>query len=147
MFKFPRQTRQRKRSYRRPRGTVSVEMAMVAPVIFLMIFGSIEFGRMMMVRQALTNAARDGCRKACLVTTRDSKDAELVAREALIAVIQDATGNESLMVDVSPAFTQSPASGTAIKTTVEIACADVSWLPPFFTADARIRCSASMNRE
>lgn len=47
---------------------------MVAPVLFLFVFGIIEIGRMLMVRQALTNAAREGCRKARKIPTSNCKN-------------------------------------------------------------------------
>ena len=39
---------------------------MVAPVLFLIVFGMIEFGRMVMVQQVITNASREGARVAVL---------------------------------------------------------------------------------
>lgn len=128
-------------------GTACVEMAIVAPVVFLLIFGSIELGRVMMVRQALTNAAREGCREACLITTQSSQRAETAVREALAGVIADARNNDKLTISFSPAPSEATKSGTAIETTVEIAVADISWLPPFFTAGANVQCSSTMNRE
>jgi len=47
-------------------GAAAVEFAVVAPIFFLMIFGMIEFGRMIMVQQLLTNASREGARLAVL---------------------------------------------------------------------------------
>ena len=43
-----------------------VEFALVAPVFFLLVFGMIEYGRMVMVQQILTNASREGARLAVL---------------------------------------------------------------------------------
>ena len=142
-----------KRSPRRARwryqrsGTQTVEMALVAPVILLLVFGSFEFSRVMMVRQALTNAAREGTRTACLVTTTNSADAEEAVRAALRAVVTDAANNTDIQITVEPSFTTAPPAGTTITTTVSVACSDISWLPPFFTAGATIRSSTSMDRE
>ncbi|MEO0529036.1 MAG: TadE/TadG family type IV pilus assembly protein [Planctomycetota bacterium] len=62
---------------RRRRGVAAVEFAVVAPIFFLVVLGIIEFGRMVMVQQVITNAAREGARIAVLdsattgrVTTR-----------------------------------------------------------------------------
>jgi len=128
-------------------GTATVEMAIVSPFIFLIVFGSIEFARMMMVRQALTNAAREGCRHACLVTTQQSTYAAPVVRERLRGVIANSSETDALRIAVEPSFTTSPAAGTRITASVEIDCSDVSWLPPFFTGQAKIRGTSSMNRE
>ncbi|MGE0760723.1 MAG: TadE/TadG family type IV pilus assembly protein, partial [Pirellulaceae bacterium] len=43
-----------------------MEFAVVAPVFLLLIFGMIEYGRMVMVQQMLTNASREGARRAVL---------------------------------------------------------------------------------
>ena len=48
------------------RGAATVEFAVVAPVFFLLVFGMIEYGRMVMVQQIIVNAAREGCRAAVL---------------------------------------------------------------------------------
>ena len=150
MFSLNRQISkniQRKRAFATRRGTVAVEMAMVAPVIFVLIFGSIEFARMMMVRQALTNAARTGCRDACLASTQNSDSSETVLRESLSGVVVNSSGTEALRIEFDPSFTVAPPFGTTITTTVEVKCSDVSWLPPFFTRNARIQGTCSMNRE
>src|SRR5687767_15081283 len=51
---------------RNRRGAAVVEFAMVAPLLFLLIFGLIEFGRVVMVQQVLTNGAREGARVGVL---------------------------------------------------------------------------------
>lgn len=138
------------RAYGVPRtrlGAASIEMAMVAPFIFLLVFGSVEFARMMMVRQALTNAAREGCRHACLITTQSPTSTHAVVREKLRGVIKDSDQTEALRIETVPSFSGTLESGTLITTTIEIDCADVSWLPPFFTAGAKIRATSRMSRE
>ena len=55
------------RSCRRNRqGAAVVEFAIVAPVFFLLVFGMIEYGRMVMVQQVITNASREGARVGVL---------------------------------------------------------------------------------
>ena len=54
-------------SYRKKRrGAAAVEFAVVAPIFLLLVFGMIEYGRMVMVQQVLTNASREGARCAVL---------------------------------------------------------------------------------
>lgn len=43
-----------------------MEFAVVLPLLLVLLFGIIEFGWVFMVRQTLTNAAREGCRAAVL---------------------------------------------------------------------------------
>ena len=47
-------------------GATAVEFAVVAPVFFALVLGLVEFGRMTMVKQALSDAACIGCRTASL---------------------------------------------------------------------------------
>ena len=145
MFKWKQSKKSSKR--KRRMGAVTVEMALVTPVIFVLFFGSIEFARMMMVRQALTNAAREGCRSACLATTQSSDACDEAVRDALDAVIQDVSDSGPLEITIEPDFESAPASGTEITTTIEVDCSAISWLPPFFTAGAKISGSASTIRE
>jgi hypothetical protein len=137
----------RRKSGNSRRGAATVEMALIAPVILALIFGSIEFGRMMMVRQALTNAAREACRHACLVSTFTASESVDVAQEALRGVIYKKPGVEVVMATVEPAFTSPPESGTSIVMKIEVDCSEVSWLPPVFYSGAKIQVMSSMLRE
>ena len=54
---FPSRTR---------RGAAAVECALVVPLLAIILLGMIEFGRAVMVKEILSNAARKGCRSAAL---------------------------------------------------------------------------------
>ena len=54
---------------RRARAAAIVEFAVVTPLLLTMVFGVIEYGYVFMVRQTLTNSAREGCRLAVLPTS------------------------------------------------------------------------------
>ncbi len=43
-----------------------MEFAVVAPLFLVFVFGMIEYGRMVMVQQVITNASREGARRAVL---------------------------------------------------------------------------------
>jgi Flp pilus assembly protein TadG len=58
--------RQRGRRWLNDSGAAAVEFALVLPVILLILFGTIEFGRAWNVRQTLTDAAREGARVAAV---------------------------------------------------------------------------------
>ena len=68
------------------RGATVVEFAVVSPLFFLFIFGLIEFGRYVMVQQALTNAAREGSRTAALVTTTNPERVNAAVHDGLRGV-------------------------------------------------------------
>ena len=111
-----------------PKGVAAVEFAIVAPIFFMLVFALIEFARMMMVQQSLTNAAREGCRTAVLATTKDSSDVESSVRDYLQSVMSNASDSGEVRVTV-PASLSNTASGTILTVSVEVNYGDVSWLP------------------
>lgn len=133
--------------HRKRLGAATVEFAMVAPFIFFIIFGSVEFARMMMVKQALTNAAREGCRHATLATVLDFESAEDVVRNLLTGTIVGSLDPAVVQVSISPESGGGLTSGTELLTLVEVNCADISWIPSTIFAGAKIRGVAFMNRE
>ncbi len=70
----------------RKRGAAVVEMAVVSPLLLTMIFGVIEFGNSFMVRQMLTNAAREGVRVAAIQPVADDAAIRNAVRDAMAAV-------------------------------------------------------------
>src|SRR5262245_45030090 len=72
------------------RGAYTVEFAIVAPILFLFVFGIIEFGRLLMVQHALNGAARIACRNASLATTINASGVDVAARNAMAAILPSA---------------------------------------------------------
>jgi Flp pilus assembly protein TadG len=56
----------RSRIWRDEQGAAAVEFGLILPVVLLILFGTIEFGRAWNVRQTLTDAAREGARVAAV---------------------------------------------------------------------------------
>ncbi|MFH1266134.1 MAG: TadE family protein [Planctomycetota bacterium] len=105
------------------RGAAVVEFAFVAPLVFLLFFAAIEFGRVLMVVNGLETAARDGCRLAIARGTTE-RDVEKAVAERLNAF---GVPDYDLTVDPSP-----PTSACQWEPiTVQIAATygSVSWLP------------------
>lgn len=139
-----RATRSRKR-----RGAAAVEFAVVAPVLFLMIFGLIEFGRMIMVQQALTNAAREGCRTATLVTTTTPNEAEEAARTYLQGVVGAPATTPDVTVSISPNSFTDIEPGDPITVSVAVDMKDVAMsggLIPFASGRSLVG-TATLKRE
>lgn len=111
------------------RGTSVVEFAVIAPVFFLLVFGIIEFGRLMMVRQAMTNAAREAGRKASLATTLNAADVDLAARNFMKCVMDNASDAAKVRITTTPASLSNITSGTPVTVAVAVNFADVGWLP------------------
>jgi hypothetical protein len=124
------------------RGAAVVEFAVVAPVFFLLVFGMIEYGRMVMVQQILTNASREGARLAVLdgiavtdVTT--SVDSYLNG-----AGITGADVTVTTNAPVPPDFAES------MTVRVEIPFDQVSWLPsPMYLNSYQMSAATTMRRE
>ena len=108
------------------RGVSAVEFAVIAPILFLIIFSMVEFGRMVMIQQCVTNASRAGCRRAVLATTTDKSQVEAVVEDYLRTAIPDVSVVD---VDVSPEGLSGMASGTQVRVGVNVAYQGLSWLP------------------
>ncbi len=132
------------RSCRRKRcGTAVVEFALVAPVFFLLVFGMIEFGRMVMVQQIITNASREGARIAVLDGTSAAEVNATVNNYLQNARISGAT------IIIDPPEPNTAGYGTPVSVTVTVPFAQVSWLPaPFFIgANTNLSATTVMRRE
>lgn len=131
------------RSYRKQRrGSAAVEFALVAPLFFILVFGMIEVGRMMMVQQVITNASREGARLAVLDTATVGEIKSTVEDFLASGMISGAD------VIVSPDPPSDAAHGEPVTVTVEIAFDKVSWLPsPVFLGDVNLSASTAMRRE
>jgi Flp pilus assembly protein TadG len=132
------------RSYRRKRRAAAVvEFAVVAPVFFLLVFGMIEYGRMVMVQQVLTNASREGARRAVLDGATTPEVQATVENYLTSAAINGAT------VTVNPNPPSNAGAGEPVTVTVSILFGQVSWLPTpmFLGEDATMRASTVMRRE
>ena len=111
------------------RGASVVEFAVLAPVMFLLIFGIIEFGRLMMVQEAMTSAAREACREASLATTINASDVDTAARNVMLGVMADAANTAKVRVTMTPASMANVSSGMPCNVYIEANFSDVSWLP------------------
>lgn len=63
------------------RGAAAVEFAIILPLLILLIFGTIEFSLLLFNKQVITNAAREGARKAIIAQdprVTDSKIKEVI---------------------------------------------------------------------
>lgn len=66
---------------RRQRGAAAVEFALIAPILFVLVFGIIDFGLYINANAVVTNATREGARAASLGANTSEIDS--VTRSAL----------------------------------------------------------------
>jgi Flp pilus assembly protein TadG len=126
------------------RGAAAVEFAVVAPVFFLLVFGMIEYGRMVMVQQIIVNSAREGCRQAVLDGSSTSGVKSTVITAMSSGNITIATSN----VTVSPDPPSNAAFGDPVTVTVTVPFNQVSWLPsPMYLGGKSMTASTTMRRE
>ncbi|MGW8256589.1 MAG: TadE/TadG family type IV pilus assembly protein [Thermoguttaceae bacterium] len=127
---------------RKRRGSAVVEFAVVAPLFFMLVFGMIEFGRVIMVQQIITNASREGARYAVLDGSTVSETESKVNNYLSSANITGAT------VDV-PNDPVTVGYGGNVTVTVSVPIASVSWLPHpwFLDAGKTLTATTVMRRE
>jgi Flp pilus assembly protein TadG len=131
------------RSYRRNRrAAAAVEFAIVAPVFFLLVLGMIEYGRMVMVQQVITNASREGARRAVLDGATTSEVTTVVNDYLASGSISGAT------VTVTPDPPSDAEFGDPVTVSVSIPFSQVSWLPsPMYLGGKTLVATTVMRRE
>jgi Flp pilus assembly protein TadG len=123
-------------------GASAVEFAIVAPIFFMVVLGIIEFGRMIMVQQVMTNAAREGARVAVIDECTTARVNTKVQEYLTTARVNGAS------VTVSPDPPSTAGFDQPVTVTIQCEFADVSWLPaPFFLGGRTLEASAVMRRE
>jgi Flp pilus assembly protein TadG len=128
------------RLYRR--GAAVVEFAIVAPVLILLILGMIEYGRLVMCQQVLTNATREGARAAVLDGATTTSVTTVVSDFLTGSKISGAT------ITVNPSPPSNAAFGAPVTVSVSIPFSQVSWLPtPMFLGSKTLTASTVMRRE
>lgn len=127
---------------RNRRATAAVEFAIVAPVFLLLVFGMIEYGRMVMVYQVLTNASREGARVAVLDGASTAGITATVNTYLSNGTITGAT------VTVTPDPPSTAQYGDPVTVTVSVPFSQVSWLPsPMYLGGKTLTSSTVMRRE
>src|SRR6266851_2116244 len=111
-----------------------VEFAVVAPLMFVLMLATFEFGRTFMVMELLTEGARVGCRQAVVEGTSSQQIQNTVTSyltgvgingDTVRVIVNDTPGLEAA---TQPAYAE-----MTVKVTVPVS--SVSWVPnPLFTS-------------
>ena len=96
---FARHPIRRSCARRRRRGTAVPELAICLPVLFVIIFGSIEITNLIFLRQTLVEASYEG---ALLGSQKNTTEAEILQRVQATLAARDIEGG-SVWVDVTSA--------------------------------------------
>jgi Flp pilus assembly protein TadG len=112
------------RSYHR-HGTTTVEFALTAPILFLLVFASIEFSRANMLMQTTTIAAIEGARESIVpgATADDCRNRALSELSAL--------GISSATVTVNPSTLTADTTQVTVRVNVPLDGANAYLLPKF----------------
>ena len=103
---------------RRERGAVAVEFALIMPVLFLILFGTLEFGRAWSQVQVFNGAAREGARCSAVLASK-------VTTCTVVGRIEDASGSYSPNLST---LTVTPSGGCTDATRGQETT--VSWVQP-----------------
>jgi Flp pilus assembly protein TadG len=133
-----------KRSARR--GAAAVELAVVAPVLFTLILGIVEFGRAMMVLELLDNAARAGARVGAL----SGSDTAAITSAVTTNLTNSGVTSTSVavLVNGSSANANTASTGDTITVSVSVPADQVCWLPVGrFLGGSTLEGTMAMRRE
>jgi len=127
---------------RNRQGSAVVEFAITAPVLFIILFGMIEMGRALMIKQLLSNAARDGARSAIL----EGSSAEDVEQTVLSYLGGSKIGGAKVSVTPSPLTLAQ--GGDPVTVSISVPFNEVSWLPtPKYLSGVTLEETVIMRRE
>jgi len=105
------------------RGAAAVEFAVVAPLIFLLLFAGIEFGRVLMTFHGLDAAARQGCRVAVAWDASQDDVEQTVADSLAVFGIPDYD------LTTEPSRINTARQWEPVTVHIEVTYGQVSWLP------------------
>ena len=124
------------------RGAAAVEFALIAPLFMLMVLGMIEVGRAIMVQQILTNASREGARRAVLDGATNTEVTTFVNTYLNNASLPTAT------VTFPQGNPQDAGFGAPVEVQVSMPFGQVSWVPgPMYLGGQNLTASTVMRRE
>lgn len=134
--------RNKRKRYTARRGTAVVEFAVIAPIFLLLVFGIIEFGRLVNVQSVVTNAAREGARVGVLDGTTNDEI------ENRIDAYLSGSGVSGQTVTVTTLPPDGSDSAERVSVSVSIPFDQVSWIPtPMFIKNYTLSSTTVMRRE
>lgn len=96
------------------RGQTLVELALLLPILVLLVFGILEFGRVFNETLVVTAAAREGARVAAVNSDNDAAAVDAVKQVAA------AIDRGQLTIDISPAGVRAIGSEVTVQVTNQV---------------------------
>jgi Flp pilus assembly protein TadG len=127
------------RQRQRRSGAVAVEFALVAPLLFMVLFSCFEFARVSMLRHTAAVAACEAARKVVVpgATAQEAVD----EANFLLGTIRA----NAAVVTVTPPVIDFETESVTV--TVELPMDENGLLTPVFAGDSSIRCSSTHRTE
>jgi Flp pilus assembly protein TadG len=128
-----------KRRMQKRDGAAVVEFAIVAPIFFLLIVASLEFGRLNVIRHTADQAAYEAAR-AAMVPGAAANEA-VQAAQGMLAIV----GARGAQIAVNP-----PVLGpddTQITVTIDVPMSQNGWITPRFTKNTTIHAVSRLRAE
>ena len=118
----------------RERGAATVEFAVTLPLLFLMFFSALEFGRMQTIRHTVENAAYEGARQGVIPGATDQQIH--TSANAVLDAIQTRNGE----VTVSQ-------STEVVSVTVRAPFRDQSWFSPLYFRNTDLVSTVTLTKD
>lgn len=134
-----RSLRREKSSKSSRSGALTVEFALVVPLLFMLLFAQLEFARANMIRNAIKTACYEGARAGVVpgVTAEE-------VRAAAQAILNSTAINTSVITVTPDVITDQT---TSITVTIDIPIAENSWVVPRYFIDQTFTNSVTLARE
>jgi len=124
---------------RKRTAAAAVEFAIVAPIFFVLVIGSLEFGRLNIIRHTADQAAYEAARHA-MVPGATAAEARQQANRMLRIV-----GTRGARVDVDPAVLGPDVD--EITVTIDVPMNQNGWITPRFTRTTTIHAVSRLKTE
>ena len=131
-------SRSRIGSHRRPlrhrRAAVTVEFAVTLPILFLMFFSALEFGRMQTIRHIVENAAYEGARQGVIPGATEQQMRDSAA--AVLGTIRTRNPDIGISQDTD-----------AVTVTVSVPFRDQSWFAPLYFRNMNLTSTVTLTKD
>jgi Flp pilus assembly protein TadG len=124
------------------RGQALVEFALILPIILLLVVGMLEFARAWNLHQVMTDAAREGARRAVLADTKSPKGQTQDSVRAAMWTYLARFGYDPHYSSIMSASTITPVDSfkvTGANITINLACPYRFWVLPWVSITMRTR--------
>jgi Flp pilus assembly protein TadG len=127
----PRRTRQR-------RGAAAVEFAVLAPLMGVILMGTMEMSRAMMAKIILNDAARKACRTGILPTGSNTAIDSEVSNILADNNVNAASATVTILVNDQAVDASTAKQNDKVSVKVAVPYAQFAWAPPLFLGNRAV---------